>query len=506
MLNSILDRNTRTRRPSHSIRWNLALILSWILLPACTQDASRQQAKVGDTTTTPKPVAESHRRMIGVLNQIRLRVPQENAALGDAGLRNTLDQLATMPRTDSPQRFELLTIAGALHIRLGETEQGIRKYQEAYEMASRAGDKVPPEVLVRLEYSMGIAYLRLAENENCVEGHNADSCLLPIRGAGIHQHRFGVTKAIEYFTRVLASRPDHLPSRWLLNVAHMAKGDYPDSVPERFTIPPDSFESETSIRRFRDCAPSLGLDTFSLAGGAIVDDFNQDGLLDIVVSDWDPSGQLRIFLNRGDRGFEDATVESGLVGIYGGLNMVHADYDNDGDVDIFVLRGGWLGPSGRPPNSLLQNDGLGSFSDVTFDAGLAEESFPTQTASWADYDNDGDLDLYVGNERFANQLFQNQGNGTFKDVAPEAGVDHAGFAKGVVWGDYDGDGLADIYVSNLNASNQLYRNLGEGRFVDVAGELGVTGPQKSFPVWFWDFNNDGASTCSSRAIGRTLPW
>jgi hypothetical protein len=160
------------------------------------------------------------------------------------------------------------------------------------------------------------------------------------------------------------------------------------------------------------------------------------------------------------------------------------------------MRGAWLGAAGRVPNSLLQNDGHARFVDVTFEAGLGEVHYPTQTASWADYDNDGDLDVYVGNESVADakppcQLFRNEGNGTFVDVAPAAGVTNDRFAKSVAWGDYDDDGDADLYVSNLGEPNRLYRNQGDGTFVDVAGELGVDRPSMSFAAWFWDYDNDG---------------
>lgn len=122
-----------------------------------------------------------------------------------------------------------------------------------------------------------------------------------------------------------------------------------------------------------------------------------------------------------------------------------------------MSRGAWLGGNGRHPNSLLRNDGVpgaAQFTDVTYSSGLGDAHFPTQTAAWADYDNDGDLDLYVGNEaegeqRAPCQLFRNNGDGTFKDVAVRAGVTNDRFTKAVVWGDYNGDRLPDIYVSNF---------------------------------------------------------
>jgi len=171
---------------------------------------------------------------------------------------------------------------------------------------------------------------------------------------------------------------------------------------------------------------------------------------------------------------------------------VQADYDNDGNMDILVLRGAWLGQAGRQVNSLLHNDGHGHFRDVTFDAGLGNVHYPSPTAAWADYDNDGYLDLYVGTEGFPSQLFHNNGNGTFTDVAEAAGVQNGGIAKGVTWGDYDGDRFPDLYVSNLGGHNRLYHNNRNGTFSDVAPQLGVTRPFKSFAAWFWDFNNDGA--------------
>jgi len=109
----------------------------------------------------------------------------------------------------------------------------------------------------------------------------------------------------------------------------------------------------------------------------------------------------------------------------------------------------------------------------------------------ADYDNDGDLDLYIGNEGFPSQLFENNG-GTFTDVAKRAGVANGRFTKGVVWGDYNNDRLPDLYVSNADGDNCLFMNVGHGAFVDVASRIGVTEPRQSFAVWFWDFNNDGA--------------
>jgi hypothetical protein len=171
--------------------------------------------------------------------------------------------------------------------------------------------------------------------------------------------------------------------------------------------------------------------------------------------------------------------------------MVQGDYDNDGLVDVFVTRGAWLAQSGRVPNSLLRNLGGGRFEDVTLDVGLGNELYPTATAAWSDFDNDGDLDLYVGNEGPPSQLFRNDGIKGFVDTAEQAGVLNDRFAKAVVWGDYDNDRWPDMFVSNLQGENRLYHNNRDGSFSDVSSAAGVVRPIKSFGSWFWDVNNDG---------------
>ena len=198
----------------------------------------------------------------------------------------------------------------------------------------------------------------------------------------------------------------------------------------------------------------------------------------------------------GDGTFADETDKAGLTGFFGGLNMIQADHDNDGDLDIFVLRGAWLSRWGRHPNSLLSNNGNGTFTDVTFAAGLAEVSYPTKSATWGDYDNDGNLDLFVVNETDGSidapsQLFRNNGDGTFTDVAEKAGVRSRCFGMGTVWGDYDDDGFLDLYVGDCQPA-KLFHNNGDGTFTDVARRLEVRGPRRPFAAWFWDFDNDSA--------------
>ena len=243
--------------------------------------------------------------------------------------------------------------------------------------------------------------------------------------------------------------------RWLLNVAHMFAGSYPDRVPKAQLIPPGAFTSAEDVGRFVDVAPQSGLASFGASGGVIVDDFDNDGRLDVVTSSIESCEPLRLFRRAANGLFSEQSAKTGLRDQLGGLNMLQTDYNNDGHLDILVLRGAWETPQRK---SLLRNNGDGTFTDVTVASGLAKASTGTQAGVWADIDNDGLLDLFVGNENSPAQLFRNKGDGTFEDIAGKAGVNRSAFSKGVTAADYDNDGWPDLYVSNLGGTNFLYRN------------------------------------------------
>jgi VCBS repeat protein/ASPIC/UnbV protein len=350
------------------------------------------------------------------------------------------------------------------------------------------------EELARLQSAIGIAALRMGEQENCLLNHRATSCLFPIDRGGVHTLQGGARRAIDAFARRLTATPKNPAAMWLLNLAYMTVGEHPAHVPRQWLIPPELFRSEYDIKRFPDVSMANGVDTIGLAGGSIIEDFDADGYPDIVASSWGVRDQLRFFRNTGKGGFEDRTREAGLTGQVGGININHADYNNDGRPDILVIRGGWLREAGRHPNSLLRNNGDGTFDDVTEEAGLL--SFhPTHTTAWGDFNNDGFLDLFVGNEDWGTnthpvQLYQNNGNGTFTDRARELGFGVLGVVKGSAWGDYNNDGWPDLYVSRFGRPNLLFRN-NRGRFTDVTSAAGVAEPVNSFPTWFFDYDNDG---------------
>ena len=189
------------------------------------------------------------------------------------------------------------------------------------------------------------AYLRLAEELNCHLANNRDSCLLPIRGEGVHQKREGghaSHRGVEGHSR---SRPRQPPGKMAAERGPHDARELPRRRPKRDLIPPAVFASEYPLPAFENVAQQVGVDAYGLAGGAILDDFDNDGRLDLMVSHSGFEEQTRFFHNRGDGTFEDRTERAGLAGEMGGLNMVQADYDNDGLVDVLVLRGGWMGPT-----------------------------------------------------------------------------------------------------------------------------------------------------------------
>ncbi|MFN5251126.1 MAG: FG-GAP repeat domain-containing protein [Bacteroidota bacterium] len=359
-----------------------------------------------------------------------------------------------------------------------------------------------------LEQMLAVSYLRSGELQNCVVNHTSQSCIVPIQKEGQHKIRTGSENAIRTYLSILETTPDDLNSRWLLNIAAMTLGEYPQAVPEKFRIPIATFEGKGNEGKFKDRAIDLGLDIDGLAGGSIIEDFNNDGSLDIFCTSYGLTDQCHLFFNNNKGGFEEVTESAQLMGITGGLNAKQADYDNDGYTDILILRGAWLDKGGEFPNSLLHNNGDGTFSDVTFEAGMVNFR-PTETAAWADIDMDGLLDVFVANEynpknQYPCELWRNNGNGTFTDIAKELGLDgNFGFVKGVNISDFNNDGRPDFYLSVLaggdkkgKSNDYLFmgrpaQNKYKIQFEDIAENAGILGPNFSFPSAVFDYNQDG---------------
>jgi len=279
---------------------------------------------------------------------------------------------------------------------------------------------------------------------------------------------------------------DRLKALWLLKLAF---APYPPDFPDRYRFH-TFYEIAPSVPvRFTDIAVQAGVDKTDRGRGSAWLDFDQDGDLDLFTVGI--RSVHAFYRNDGEGRFEDVAAETGLADPRGGWGASCADYDNDGDRDLYVTRDAW---EGGHPNSLFRND-MGRFIDVAPAAGVADSGC-NFTAAWGDYDLDGYLDLYVANgvlgDKGKNRLFHNQKDGTFADVAKEAEVADAGKTIGTAFGDYDGDGFPDLYVVNIGQSNRLYHNNGDGSFTDVAAEAGVLFPVVGgYVTFFFDYDNDG---------------
>jgi tetratricopeptide (TPR) repeat protein len=400
-------------------------------------------------------------------------------------LEKRLDSANTPGAEASPaERIKMYYTEAQLFAYQGNMEKAITLWQSADQIVQSSS----PRLVSPMEETLGIAYLHKSEMENNVYLEPGNSCIFPMDASARYRITQDSQQSIQYFLKYLDQKPDELEVKWLLNLAFMTLGEYPGSVPQKYLILPSAFASKEDVGRFKDVAPGAGLNLASLAGGVIVDDFDNDGLLDVIISSMDPCESLRFFHNNGDGTFTDRTVQAGLSDQLGGLNIIQADYNNDGCMDILVLRGGWEYPIRR---SLLRNNCNGTFTDVTGASGLAEPATASQSAVWADIDNDGFLDLFIANERGPNQLFRNRGDGTFEDISHSAGVDQSSFTKGVVAADYDNDGYMDLYVSNFSSVNFLFHNNHDRTFTEVAKTAGVQEPRGSFSTWFFDYDNDG---------------
>ena len=468
--------------PHPSAAWMTLLSFACLLLSAgCSGN--------DDTVVTQD---SSHPLMLALLREVHSTAVNDHPFLGIRQLQAAEQALQTAdPQTPPGQLSVLHGLYGRELLRMGRTAEAIDQLKESLRLLESADD-ADQQTLQQLLYQLAVACLRLGEDANCVHCINGERCLFPISPSGQHEDPAGSQEAVQYLRRSLSLSPQDLRSRWLLNIALMTLGEHPQGVEPQYLIPASPPGSSPSpVGAFQNLAEPMGLDQKGWAGGVAVDDFDGDLDLDIFISSWSTDGQLQWFRNEGDGTFTNQTDAAGLTGITGGLNLLHADFDNDNDLDLLVLRGAWLGEHGRHPNSLIENLGNGRFRDITIAAGLAERNYPTQTAAWEDFDLDGDLDLFIGNEDYVTQMFENEGNGHFRDIAIAARANLNGFVKGCVAGDFNADGYPDLYVSRLLGPNSLLRNNGDFTFRDVAGQLAVTGPVNSFATWFWDLNNDG---------------
>jgi hypothetical protein len=417
-------------------------------------------------------------------------------------LLGRVDQDLAQPWLPANLRIESLVLKAQCYNYLGRPRDAYRVLTEGRALVE-ADDDVAAEMLFTWIFFQGVTALRIGEDDNCVLCRGESACIFPLSTAAVHTNPEGSRLATQHFTEYLRQFPDDLGIRWLLNLAHMTLGEHPHGVDPRYLLQFDRFSrSEFDIGRFRDVGHLAGINRLNQAGGAILEDFDNDGLLDLVMTCWDATQPMAFYRNKGDGTFEERTEAAGLTNQLGGLSCVQGDYNNDGHMDIFIPRGAWLEHPVRP--SLLRNNGDGTFTDVTQESGLAHP-VNSISAAWADFDNDGLLDLFVCCERQPNLLYRNKGDGTFEEVAGKAGVQGNGtHCKGATWIDYDNDGYPDLFVNNLNGTAQLFHNNRDGTFTDVTRAMGIDGPRMGFSCWAWDYDNDGYLDLFATSYDRSV--
>jgi hypothetical protein len=442
--------------------------------------------------SSPSP----HEQMVMILRGLRNRNADISNPFNPENKLAHVDTLLKLPHNS--KNVYTLSAKASLLLKAGDEQQSVNIYEDIiHRMDFSALNNMLP--------NMAIAYMRLGERSNCMLNHTGSSCIFPIKDEGVHKIKTGSQKAIDAYETILKGNPDDLTSKWLLNIAFMTLGTYPKEVPKEFLIPNLDADTAFKVKPFTDMAHDLGLDINGRAGGVIIEDFNNDGYLDIVTSGWDLSDPMHYFQNNKDGTFSDLTEHSGLKGITGGLNIQQTDYNNDGNMDIFVLRGAWNTEGfGNQPSSLLRNNGDGTFTDVTIPSGLFF-LHPTQAAVWADFNNDGWLDVFIGTENSGGMdrggihdcmLYINNHDGTFTNVAPKAHCDIESYVKGVTAADFNNDGWTDIFISTMDGKKYLLKNKGIGGkdvdFEDVTVKAGIrSNTESTFTTWFYDYNNDG---------------
>ncbi|MGD0569311.1 MAG: FG-GAP-like repeat-containing protein [Candidatus Sulfotelmatobacter sp.] len=368
-----------------------------------------------------------------------------------------------------------------------EYKEVIERYQEQLELK-------PDDHKTRLE--LGRLYLKCGRHSEAVRELNLAARDPATRARATHEsaiacYRAGkFEEAVESGVAAMAANPRNERARAAMWLASRSLGGYPKNIPAAYRMELKAGYEPARVQ-FENIAAQIGLDKICAGRGTAVFDYNNDGFLDIVIAA--AHAGCTLYRNNGDGTFTDVSVKSGLDKCINGFVIIAGDYDNDGFPDLFVTRQGFY----YGDCALYHNNGDGTFTDVTEKAGVQSWG-PAYTASWVDYDCDGLLDLFIGynlggmfDRCTQNRLFHNNGDGTFTNVTEEAGLHSAYTTIGSCWGDYNNDGYPDLFLSSGLGRPQLFRNNGNGTFTNVSFEAGISDFVVGTTCHFADYNNDG---------------
>ena len=296
-------------------------------------------------------------------------------------------------------------------------------------------------------------------------------------------------QAFEDGIACLELEPEDEGARYWLWLAAQQSGGYPEAVAPALRLTARDGFHPTAVE-LEEVAARIGLDKTSGGRGSAVADLDGNGYLDVVVAG--AHAGVSLYRNNGDGSFSDVSAGSGLDACLYGFGVAAGDSDNNGLPDLFVTSMGFFDGG----SALYRNNGDGTFTDVTRQAGV-ECWGPAFTATWVDYDGDGLLDLFVAHNlggffdrKRPNRLYHNNGDGTFTDVTRQAGLRTRWATIGAAWGDFSNNGRPDLFLSGLGRA-QLFRNQGDGTFRDASREAGIDRPAIGSVAAVWDIDDDG---------------
>lgn len=249
-----------------------------------------------------------------------------------------------------------------------------------------------------------------------------------------------------------------------------------------FLLTPRQYVHAQTQANFVEMAEAMGLNNAGRNSGIAVADFNNDDLDDIYVSQ--SNGTNLLYEAQPDGRFVEIGAQAGVAHTGTTTQSIWGDIDNDGDLDLFL-------GNRMEPNKLYLNQGNGTFVDISASAGVNKMGL-TKAAMFGDIDNDGFIDLYVANLGTQNEMYRNNGNLTFTDITFLSGATDTQIAMGALFFDYDNDNDLDLYLTHdANQPNILYQNDGSGHFIDVSAATNTNHGGQGMGVDFGDVNNDG---------------